>query len=124
VEATESTSVSAPRIYAYEVAKLHDEFTIALPVGKGSFACLDAIATLGWSVKTAVSDRIVAKIGVGVTRNPSTIEVVLSESGGRTVVRLNGRIVGIGPLQKGHLNAEMHRLRGAIELCAQAEGAR
>jgi hypothetical protein len=93
-------------------------------VNKGSFACLEAIATVGWNVKTALSDRIVARIGVGLTRNPSTIEVVLSESGDRTVVRLNGRILGIGPLQKGHLTAEMRRLREAIELCAQGEGAR
>jgi hypothetical protein len=124
VEATESTSVKRPSIYAYVVTKLHDEFTIALPVKKGSFACLDAIATVGWNVSAAGPDRIVTKIGVGVTRNPSKIEVLLSESGDQTMVRLNGSIIGIGALQKGHLNAEMQRLREAIELCAQWERAR
>jgi hypothetical protein len=102
------------------VTKLRDEFTIALPVNKGSFACLEAIATVGWNARAVQSDRIVAKIGVGVTRNPSRIEVLLSESGDQTVVRLQGSIIGIGALQKGHLNAEMQRLREAIELCAQS----
>jgi hypothetical protein len=101
------------------VTKLDDEFTIALPANKGSFACLEAIATVGWNVKTAEPDRIIAKIGVGVTRNPSKIEVLLFDSGDQTVVRLNGRIVGIGPLQKGHLDAQMQRLREAIEVCAR-----
>ncbi len=106
------------------MTKLHDEFTIALPVNKGSFACLDAIATVGWSVSAAEPDRIVTKVGFGVTRNPSKIEVLLTESGDQTVVRLTGRIIGVGPLQKSHLNAEMERLREAIELCAQGEGTR
>src|SRR5689334_22143611 len=82
------------------VTKLHDEFTIALPVKRGSFACLDAIATVGWDARAAGPDRIVAKIGVGVTRNPSKIEVLLSESGDQTMVRLNGSIIGIGPPAK------------------------
>jgi hypothetical protein len=105
------------------VTKLNDEFTIGLPVNKGSFVCLDAIATVGWDVKTAEPRRIVTKIGVGVTRNPSKIEVLLSDRGDQTVVRLNGRIVGIGPLQRGHLNAQIGRLREAIEVCARDQGA-
>jgi hypothetical protein len=105
------------------VTKLNDEFAIALPMNKGSFACLDAIASVGWNVRTAEPDRIVTKIGVGVTRNPSKIEVLLSASGDQTIVRLNGSILGIGPVQKGHLNAEMRRLREAIELCALGKGA-
>jgi hypothetical protein len=123
VEATESTSARPPTIYASIVTKLQDEFTIPLPVSKGSFACLDAIATVGWNVETTEPDRIVAKIGVGVTRNPSKIELLLSESGDQTVVRLNGSIWGVGPLQRRHLDAELRRLREAIELCARAEGA-
>jgi hypothetical protein len=132
VEITESTSAAAGlrrpcevdgSIYASMVSKLRDEFTIALPVNKGSFACLDAIATLGWNLKAVEPDRIITKIGVGVTRNPSKIEVLLSETGDQTAVRLNGSIVGIGPVQKGHLKAEMLRLREVIERCAQDAGA-
>jgi hypothetical protein len=105
------------------VTRLNDEFTIRLPVNKGSFVCLEAIATVGWNVKTAEPDRIVTRIGVGVSRNPSKIEVLLSDSGDQTVVRLSGRIVGIGPLQKGHLNAQLGLLREAIEVCARDQGA-
>jgi hypothetical protein len=106
------------------VTKLQDEFTISLPVNNGSFVCLDAIATVGWDVTTAEPERIVTKIGTGITRNPSQIEVLLSGSGDQTVVQLNGSILGFGPLQKGHLSAEMKRLREAIEVCSLDGGAR
>jgi len=102
------------------VTKLHDEFAVALPVEQASSACRRAISAIGWNVNEVGPDRIVPKIGVGLTRNPSKIEVLLQESGDRTVVRLNGRILGIGPLQKAHLNAEMNRLRDEIELAARA----
>jgi hypothetical protein len=104
------------------VTRLRDEFTVGLRVEQTSSVCRRAIATIGWPVKEAGPDRIVPKIGVGLTRNPSKIEVVLSESGDQTVVRLNGRILGIGPLQRGHLNAEMNRLRDEIEDAAREEG--
>ncbi len=101
------------------MTKLHDEFTVALPVEQASSACRRAVAAIGWNLKEAGLNRIVPKIGVGLTRNPSKIEVLLHESGDQTVVRLNGSIVGIGPLQKGHLNAEMNRLRDEIEVAAR-----
>lgn len=106
------------------MTKLHDEFTVGLRVPETSSACRRAIATIGWHVKEIGPDRIVPKIGVGLTRNPSKIEVLLRESGDQTVVRLNGSILGIGPLQRGHLNAEMNRLRDEIEFAARDEGAR
>jgi hypothetical protein len=102
------------------VSKLHDEFRVALSVEQASSACRRAIAAIGWNAKEAGLDRIVPKIGVGVTRNPSKIEVLLHESGDQTVVRLNGSILGIGPLQKAHLKAEMNRLREQIEVAARA----
>lgn len=97
------------------MTKLHDEFMVALPVEEASSVCRRAVATMGWNVKELGPDRIVPKIGVGLTRNPSKIEVLLDDAGGQTVIRLNGSIVGIGPLQKGHLSAEMGRLRDEIE---------
>lgn len=63
--------------------------------------------------------RIVPKVGVGISRNPSNIEVLLAPADdSRTTVTLNGSIVGIGPLQKSHLRGEMNRLRNAIEVAA------
>jgi hypothetical protein len=105
------------------VTKLHDEFRLALPLELASSACRRAVATIGWDVKEEGPDRIVPKIGVGLTRNPSKIEVLLAESGDRTLVRLNGSILGIGPLQKGHLLAEMTQLREEIEAAAGDEPA-
>ena len=95
------------------VAALLPEFEKSLPIGGGQ----DLLARMKDYITEP--DRIVTKVGVGVTRNPSKIEVVMSESGDQTVVRLNGSIWGVGPLQKGHLTSEMKRLRDAIELCAQ-----
>jgi hypothetical protein len=103
------------------VTKLHDEFTLALTVHEASSACRRAIAAIGWNVKELGPDRMVPKIAVGLTRNPSKIEVTLSEVEHQTVVRLNGSILGIGPLQRGHLNTEMTRLRGEIEAAARDE---
>jgi hypothetical protein len=104
------------------MTKLYDEFTVGLGVEETSSACRRAIASIGWRVKEAGPDRIVPTIGVGLTRNPSKIEVLLRGSGDQTVIRLNGRILGIGPLQRGHLNAEMNRLRDEIEDAAHAQG--
>lgn len=106
------------------MTKLYDEFTVGVGVEQASSACHRAIATIGWPVKEAGPDRIVPKIGVGLTRNPSKIEVLLTGAGDQTVVRLNGSILGIGPLQRGHLNAEMNRLRDEIEGAAREEGIR
>jgi hypothetical protein len=106
------------------VTKLFGEFTVGLGVEQTSSACRRAIAAIGWKVNEAGPDRIVPKIGVALTRNPSKIEVLLRESGDQTVVRLNGRILGMGPLQKSHLNAEMNRLRDEIEVAARQEETR
>ena len=103
------------------MTKLHDEFTVAVPIEEASSVCRRAISTIGWSIKEARPDRIVPTIGVGLTRNPSKIEVLLHDAGNRTIIRLNGSIVGIGPLQKGHLSAEMNLLRDEIEVAARDE---
>lgn len=101
------------------MTKLTDEFSLDLPEEQASLACRSAIATVGWNIKSVEPHRIVPKVGVGITRNPSKIEVLLAQvDGSRTTVTLNGSIVGIGPLQSGHLKGEMNRLRNAIEVAA------
>lgn len=106
------------------MTKLHDEFALTLQLEEASSACRRAVAAMGWNVKEEGPDRIVAKIGVALTRNPSKIEVLLSGFGEETVVRLNGSILGVGPLQRGHLNAEMSSLRNEIEAAAGEEPGR
>jgi Short C-terminal domain len=64
-------------------------------------------------------NRIVPKIGVGISRNPSSIEVLLAEvDQATTAVTINGSIMGVGPIQKNHLKSEVNRLRNAIEVAA------
>ena len=105
------------------MTRLRDEFLIELPLEDVSWACRSAISSIGWNIKSVEPHRIVPKVGVGLTRNPSKIEVLLSEEGEtHTTVTLNGSIGGIGPLQKGHLNGEMNRLRNAIEVAAHNAG--
>jgi hypothetical protein len=101
------------------MSKLSDELSIDLTPEQASLACRSAIASIGWNIKSLDDRRIVPKVGVGVSRNPSNIEVLLaSTDGSRTTITLNGSIVGIGPLQKSHLRGEMNRLRNAIEVAA------
>jgi hypothetical protein len=66
------------------------------------------------------ASRIVPKIGVGFSRWPSKIEVLLTSAGeAETTITLNGSIGGVGPLQKRHLTGELNKLRNAIEVAVR-----
>ncbi len=102
------------------MSKINDEFSVNLSIEKASWACREAIESVGWNIQTLEQNRIVPKVGVGFSRNPSKIEVELNDlSAAETLIRLNGKIVGLGPLQKSHLTGEMNRLRNAIEVAAR-----
>jgi hypothetical protein len=101
------------------MSRCSDEFQIDLASDAAWRACKAAIAQIGWGIASADESRIVPKIGVGITRTPSKIEVLRGDAeGDATIIRLNGSIMGIGPVQKRHLVAEMNRLRNAIEVAA------
>jgi hypothetical protein len=103
------------------MSKLSDQFSIHLPLADASTACHSAIDGIGWKVKVSEPTRIVPTIGVGLTRNPSKIEVQLAEEGpASTTITLDGSIWGVGPIQKRHLQGELTRLREAIETEVQA----
>lgn len=102
------------------MSKLSDEFKLDLPLEKASWACREAIESVGWNIEALEPHRIVPKVGVGISRNPSKIEVELDDGDGEgTTILLNGKIMGLGPLQKRHLTGEMNRLRNAIEVAAR-----
>ena len=102
------------------MSRLTDEFLIELPLDKTSWACRDAISSIGWNIESLDPHRIIPKVGVGLTRNPSKIEVLLSDTTpSSSTVTLKGVIFGIGPHQKRHLSSEMNRLRNAIEVAAR-----
>lgn len=106
------------------MSKVSDEFPVAMSSQETEFAVKEAVANCGWGVKAQEPGRIVPRIGVGLTRNPSQIEVLISADGDkRSLVRLNGKIAGVGPLQKRHLTAEVGKLRNAIDVAIYQAGA-
>jgi hypothetical protein len=107
------------------VSKYSEKFEIALPLQEAEFAVKEAVANCSWGVKEQGPGRIVPRIGIGLTRNPSKIEVLMSEAEGQTTIILNGKIAGMGPLQKRHITAEVGKLRNAIDVAVhRAESAR
>jgi hypothetical protein len=104
------------------MSKLRDEFVLDLSLEDASQRCRSAIARIGWNIKIMEPHRIVPKVemvGVGLTRWPSKIEVLLNEAdAAHTTVTLNGSIGVYGPAQKGHLRGQMNRLRNAMEVAA------
>lgn len=101
------------------MSKLGDDFVLDASSDEASRICRSAVATVGWNIKSIEPRRIVPKVGVGLTRWPSKIEILLSEAGdSHTTVTLHGSIGGVGPLQKSHLRGQMNRLRNAIEVAA------
>jgi hypothetical protein len=108
------------------MSKYDEQFRVPLPLREAEFAVKEAVANCGWGVKEQEPGRIVPRIGVGLTRNPSKIEVSMSESGDEeTTITLGGKITGMGPLQKRHVTAEVGKLRNAIDVAVhRAESAR
>jgi hypothetical protein len=99
------------------MTKLDNELILDMSIADASEACRGAIASIGWNIKSMEPHRIVPKVGVGLTRWPSKIEVLLSEAAAtQTTVTLRGSIGGYGPVQKRHLGGQMNRLRNAIEV--------
>lgn len=95
-----------------------DEFRLQLPVESASWACREAIVAMGWEVESIEPHRLVLRRSWwGFSRDPSTIEVRLSEAGpGATTIALDGRIRWWGRRQ---LEGEMNRFRNAAEVAAR-----
>jgi hypothetical protein len=108
------------------MSRYEERFQVLLPLREAEFAVKEAVANCGWGVKEQGPGRIVPRIGVGLTRNPSKIEVGMSENGdAETTITLDGKITGMGPLQKRHVTAEVGKLRNAIDVAVyRAESAR
>jgi hypothetical protein len=98
------------------MSKVSEEFSVELPLQEAEFAVKGAVANCGWGVKQQGPGRIVPRIGVGLTRSPSKIEVLIADAGSGTTITLNGIIAGMGPLQKRHITAEVGKLRNAIDV--------
>ena len=94
-----------------------DEFGLELPVESACWACREAIVAMGWEVESIEPGHLVMRRSWwGFSRDPSMIEVRLSEAGpGTTTVALAGRIRWWGKRQ---LEGEMNRFRNAAEVAA------
>jgi len=108
------------------MSKYDEQFQVLLPLREAELAVKEAVANCGWGIKEQVPGWIVPRIGVGLTRNPSKIEVGMSEySDAETTITFHGKITGMGPLQKRHIIAEVGKLRNAIDVAVhRAESAR
>jgi hypothetical protein len=106
------------------MSKHSEQFTIPLVGQAGEAAVHQAVASCGWSVESQIPGRVVTRVGFGVTRNPSSIEVLMMTHGDSTTITLNGKIAGFGPLQKHHLTGQVRQLREAIgaTVASQAGG--
>ena len=107
--------------------ELYDDFDLLVPPEHVLTLCRQAVADLGWRVLDQGPDFVrckeVASSGISFTW-PAEIQVVAeSEEPGVTTVYLDGKIFGLGPIQKGHLQGQMGNLRNRIELLATQQSA-
>jgi len=96
------------------MTSLTGEFQTDLPLDGAHRACTEAINGLGWHIEAVEPDRIVSHPDTG-TPYPPKIEVVLTESGQATDVRIIGSDDDGDPLEQGQLIAELDRVRDAIK---------
>lgn len=69
----------------------------------------------GWAVKSLEDGRLVARRGWTATGWPITVELLISAAGPPTEVTVNGKIGGIGPIQRHHLVRALDELQSAME---------
>jgi hypothetical protein len=107
--------------------ELYDDFDLLVSPEQALTLCRQAVADLGWRVLDQGPDFIrgkeVAASGLSFTWPAEVQLVVESEEPGVTTVYLDGKIFGLGPIQKGHLQGQMGNLRNRIELLASQPSA-
>jgi hypothetical protein len=103
--------------------KLNGSLVLELSVADALAVCHRAVADLGWRVldhgPTHVHCEEVAAAGASFN-GPVEVDIILSGTDrSRTSVLLNGAVFGLGPIEKGHLQAQAANLRDRIELVAR-----
>jgi hypothetical protein len=108
------------------VSKHSEEVRLEADPARAEEICRLAIAGLGWRVMKDGLGRITAKevtpTGVSFT-NAAKIDVLIVGEQSPTLIRLNGSITGIGPVQKGHLRGQVGALRNQIVVAANQAAA-
>jgi hypothetical protein len=101
--------------------KVTEDFPLDIPLDAAASACRSAIAGLGWRFSSSEPQQIEAAIPGGAGSWPSKIAISLAATTpAHTVVTLDGRIGGAGPIQKRHLGRCVNRLRD--EILVNADG--
>ena len=106
------------------MTRLHGDFQTDLLPPDALSACAEAIDGLGWRIETVDSRRIVSYAGSGAGPEAPRIDVLLSESGGTTEVRIVGSDSEARPLPQEQLIAELDRARAAIQASIENAGDR
>jgi hypothetical protein len=100
------------------VTSLSGEFHTDLALPDALTACAEAIHGLGWPIDSVEGKRIVSHAGP-VTEGPPTIEVVLTDWGEGTEVRISGSDSEANSLEPQALIGELNRVRDAIKTAAE-----
>ena len=103
------------------MSKISDEFYIQVPFDEAKLVCKNVIAQLGWRVMEDNSNKIVCKeVAIQWTsfNYPAEIAISLSDYKEKTKIVLDGSIFGFGPIQSGHLQGQIGRIKNLIETCS------
>ena len=98
------------------MSRYSEEFPVPLSKEEAELAVKEAVSSCGWGVKSQEPGRLVPRIGIGITRMPSSIEALITGDDDSATIVLNGKISGIGPLQKRHITAEVGKFRNAVDV--------
>ena len=103
------------------MTKVSDQFRLEVPLEDASWACREAIAGMDWDLESIESHRLVLRRRMTFSRDPSRIEVLVSEAGSdAATVSLNGEDPwGIGAWDRRNLRGQMNSLRNAVEVAAR-----
>jgi hypothetical protein len=106
-----------------DLTRLRGDFQTDLLPPDALSACAEAIDGLGWPVETVDAHRIVSHAVSGPGQQAPRIDVLLSESGATTDIRIVGSDSGAQPLPQEQLIAELDRARAAIQAAIENAGA-
>ena len=103
------------------MTKVSDQFRLDVSLEDASWACREAIAGMDWDLESIESHRLVLRRRMTFSRDPSKIEVLVSEAGpDAATVSLNGEDRwGIGAWDRRNLRGQMNSLRNAVEVAAR-----
>ena len=103
------------------MTKLSDQFRLDVPLEDASWACREAIAGMDWDLESIEPQRLVLRRRMTFARDPSKIEVLVSEAGpDAATISLDGHDPwGLGPWDRRNLQGQMNSLRNAVEVAAR-----